>query len=172
MAGATPRPHTKPLSFMRVLPTFGSAFAAVRLAFVLVLLSAASACSADNRGVFHTAKGDFAFNLEIADTEAQREKGLMFRTELAPDAGMLFDYHSEQQTAFWMQNTLIPLDMIFIAADGTVKTIHVNARPLDTTAIPSVVPVQFVVELKGGRSEEIGLKVGDKFENSRVGTSR
>ena len=157
---------------MTIFASLRSAFTVVRLAFVLFLLSAATACSADNRGVFHTAKGDFAFNLEIADTEAQREKGLMFRTELAPDAGMLFDFHSEQQSAFWMQNSLIPLDMIFIAADGTVKTIHVNARPMDTTAIPSVVPVQFVVEIKGGRSEEIGLKVGDKFENPRVGTSK
>lgn len=146
-----------------------SAWFAVRLAMTLVLLSAAAACSADNRGVFHTAKGDFAFTLEIADTEAQRERGLMFRTSLAPDAGMLFDYHREQQAAFWMQNTLIPLDMIFIAADGTVKTIHVNARPMDPTSIPSEVPVRFVVEIAGGRSQEIGLKVGDKFENSRVG---
>ena len=96
----------------------------------------------------------------------------MFRTSLAPDAGMLFDYHQEQQAAFWMQNTLIPLDMIFIAADGTVKTIHVNARPMDPTSIPSEVPVRFVVEIAGGRSQEIGLKVGDTFDNSRVGTAR
>jgi hypothetical protein len=94
----------------------------------------------------------------------------MFRTSLAPDAGMLFDYHHEQEADFWMQNTLIPLDMVFIAADGTVKTIHVNARPLDTTPIPSGVPVRFVVEIAGGRSVEIGLKVGDKFEHPRVGT--
>jgi uncharacterized membrane protein (UPF0127 family) len=139
---------------------------------MLLMLSVATACSADNRGVFHTAKGDFAFTLEIADTEAQRERGLMFRTSLAPDAGMLFDYHQEQQAAFWMQNTLIPLDMIFIAADGTVKTIHVNARPMDPTSIPSEVPVRFVVEIAGGRSQEIGLKVGDTFDNSRVGTAR
>jgi uncharacterized membrane protein (UPF0127 family) len=139
---------------------------------MLLMLSVATACSADNRGVFHTAKGDFAFTLEIADTEAQRERGLMFRTSLAPDAGMLFDYHQEQQAAFWMQNTLIPLDMIFIAADGTVKTIHVNARPMDPTSIPSEVPVRFVVEIAGGRSQEIGLKVGDKFDNSRVGTAK
>ena len=139
---------------------------------MLLMLSVATACSADNRGVFHTAKGDFAFTLEIADTEAQRERGLMFRTSLAPDAGMLFDYHQEQQAAFWMQNTLIPLDMIFIAADGTVKTIHVNARPMDPTSIPSEVPVRFVVEIAGGRSQEIGLKVGDKFENSRVGAAK
>jgi uncharacterized membrane protein (UPF0127 family) len=146
-----------------------SVFVAARLAFVVLLLGVTAACSADNRGVLHTAKGDFAFNLEIADTEAQREKGLMFRTSLAPDAGMLFDYHKEQEASFWMQNTLIPLDMVFIAADGTVKTIHVNARPLDTTPIPSEVPIRFVLEIAGGRSQEIGLKVGDKFEHDRVG---
>jgi uncharacterized membrane protein (UPF0127 family) len=144
---------------------------AVRLAFMLLLPSVASACSADNRAVFHTSKGDFPFTLEIADTEAAREKGLMFRTSLAPDAGMLFDYHREQQASFWMQNTLIPLDMIFISADGIVKTIHVNAQPRDTTSIPSVVPIRFVVEIPGGRSEEIGLKVGDRFEHPRVGTA-
>jgi uncharacterized protein len=83
---------------------------------------------------------------------------------------MLFDYHHEQQAFFWMQNTLIPLDMIFIGEDGIVKTIHVNARPMDTTAIPSQVPVRFVLEIAGGRAEEIGLKVGDKFDNSRVGS--
>ncbi len=128
-----------------------------------------AACGADDsRAVLHTAKGDFPFTVEIADTEAAREKGLMFRQSLAPDAGMLFDYHSEQQTAFWMQNTFIPLDMIFIAADGTVKTIHVNARPMDTTGIPSEVPVQFVLEIAGGRSVEIGLKPGDHMEHPRV----
>src|SRR4051812_29998301 len=146
-----------------------SVFVAARLAFVVLLLGVTAACSADNRGVLHTAKGDFAFTLEIADTEAQREKGLMFRTSLAPDAGMLFDYHKEQEASFWMQNTLIPLDMVFIAADGTVKTIHVNARPMDTTPIPSEVPIRFVLEIAGGRSQEIGLKVGDKFEHDRVG---
>jgi uncharacterized membrane protein (UPF0127 family) len=149
-----------------------SAFAAVRLAFALLLLTVATACSADNRAVFHTSKGDFAFNVEIADTEASRERGLMFRTSLAPDAGMLFDYHTEQQASFWMQNTLIPLDMIFISADGIVKTIHVNARPMDTTAIPSEVPIRFVMEIAGGRSQEIGLKVGDRFEHPRVASAK
>jgi uncharacterized membrane protein (UPF0127 family) len=145
-----------------------SAVAVLRLAALVVILSVATACSADNRGVLHTVKGDFVFNLEIADTEAQRERGLMFRTSLPTDAGMLFDYHHEQLAAFWMQNTLIPLDMIFIGEDGTVKTIHVNARPLDTTSIPSIVPVRFVLEIAGGRSLEIGLRVGDKFEHLRV----
>jgi uncharacterized membrane protein (UPF0127 family) len=84
---------------------------------------------------------------------------------------MLFDYGHEQLASFWMQNTLIPLDMIFIGADGVVKTIHVNARPLDTTSIPSEVPIRFVLEIPGGRSTEIGLAVGDKMDPPRVGTA-
>jgi uncharacterized membrane protein (UPF0127 family) len=153
------------MSFSRIVR---SGFAALRLAAALLLLTVAAACSADNRVVLHTAKGDFAFNVEIADSEASRAKGLMFRTSLAPDAGMLFDYRHEQLATFWMQNTLIPLDMIFIGADGTVKTIHVNARPMDTTTIPSEVPVRFVLEIAGGRSQEIGLAVGDRMEHPRV----
>lgn len=141
---------------------------AVRLAVALLLLTVATACSADNRLVLHTAKGDFLFTVEIADTDSSRAKGLMFRTSLAPDAGMLFDYHREQLASFWMQNTMIPLDMIFISADGVVKTIHVNARPLDTTSIPSEVPVQFVLEIPGGRSVEIGLAVGDRVDHPRM----
>lgn len=153
---------------MSIYWRFRTAFRAVRVAFVLLALGVTGACSADNRAILHTAKGDFAFNIEIADTDVERERGLMFRTSLAPDAGMLFDFHSEQQVTFWMQNTLIPLDMIFIAADGTVKTIQVNARPMDTTTIPSKVPVRFVLEIAGGRSQEIGLKVGDRLEQQRV----
>jgi len=155
---------------MNIFAQFRSAMKAARLAVLVLLLSVATACSADNQATLHTTKGTFNFNLEIADTEASRERGLMFRTSLAPDAGMLFDYHHEQQAFFWMQNTLIPLDMIFIGEDGTVKTIHINARPMDTTAIPSQVPVRFVLEIAGGRSEEIGLRIGDKFGNSRVGS--
>jgi uncharacterized membrane protein (UPF0127 family) len=130
------------------------------------------ACSAPGEEllVLHTAKGAFTFHVEIADTDASREKGLMFRTSLAPDAGMLFDFHREAQQAFWMQNTLIALDMVFIAEDGTVRTVHQNARPMDTTAIPSGVPVRFVLEIAGGRSAEIGLQPGDKMDEPRVGT--
>jgi uncharacterized membrane protein (UPF0127 family) len=142
---------------------------AIRLALAAVLLAALVACSGgENRLVLHTAKGDFPFNIEIADDGKERAQGLMFRTALAPDAGMLFDYFEEQETSFWMQNTLIPLDMIFIGSDGVVKHIHVNAKPLDTTGIPSGVPVQFVLEIPGGRSTEIGLAVGDRMEHPRV----
>jgi uncharacterized membrane protein (UPF0127 family) len=127
-----------------------------------------AACSSDDRLVAHTSTGEHAFTVEVVDTPATRQQGLMFRQSLARDAGMLFDFKREQQTAFWMQNTFIPLDMIFIAADGTVKTIHVNARPHDTTSIPSNVPVQFVLEIPGGRSVEIGLKPGDRIEHPRM----
>ena len=146
-----------------------SARAAVRMglfAFITLLLAACS--NAESRVVLHTDKGDFPFTVEIADDGAERAQGLMFRDSLAPDAGMLFDYGQEQLTSFWMQNTLIPLDMIFIGADGVVKNIHVNARPLDTTSIPSEFPVRFVLEIPGGRSVEIGLKAGDKMDHPRV----
>jgi uncharacterized membrane protein (UPF0127 family) len=145
----------------------GPAMRSIVAAFVLLVVAACS--SGEDRLVLHTGKGDFTFTVEIADTNEERAKGLMFRNELAADAGMLFDYGKEQEASFWMQNTLIPLDMIFIGADGVVKTIHVNAKPLDTTPIPSGVPVRFVLEIPGGRSREIGLAVGDRMEHPRVG---
>lgn len=145
---------------------------AVRLAvFMLASLALAACSNAESKLVLHTAKGDFAFTVEIADDGAERAQGLMFRDHLAADAGMLFDYHTEQLASFWMQNTLIPLDMIFIGADGIVKNIHVNARPLDTTSIPSEFPIRFVLEIPGGRSTEIGLAVGDKIDHPLVGSA-
>ncbi|WP_232846685.1 DUF192 domain-containing protein [Devosia beringensis] len=146
---------------------------AVRRAGVLlaVLMVAAplAACSDEGKLVLHTATGEHAFNVELVDTPESRAKGLMFREELADDAGMLFDFKQEREVSFWMSNTLIPLDMIFVGADGVVKTIHVNARPQDLTSIPSQVPVQFVLEIPGGRSEELGLQPGDTMEHERVG---
>ena len=141
---------------------------AIKAAAVLIFIALGACSGGENRLVLHTAKGDFAFTVEIADDGKERAQGLMFRDTLAPDAGMLFDYFEEQETSFWMQNTLIPLDMIFIGADGAVKNIHVNAKPLDTTGIPSGVPVRFVLEIPGGRSKEIGLAVGDRMEHPRV----
>jgi uncharacterized membrane protein (UPF0127 family) len=135
---------------------------------IAVGMAPLAACSSDDRLVAHTATGDYAFTVEVVDTPATRQKGLMFVQSLGKDAGMLFDFKQEQETAFWMQNTFIPLDMIFIAADGVVKTIHVNAKPHDTTSIPSQVPVQFVLEIPGGRSVEIGLKPGDRIEHPRM----
>ena len=139
--------------------------AGVALAFA-VLLAPIAALAEDL--TLHTATGDYRFGVDVVDTPESRAQGLMFVTELADDAGMLFDFKEEREVSFWMRNTFIPLDMIFVGADGVVKTIHVNARPQDPTSIPSEVPVQFVLEIPGGRSVEIGLKPGDTMEHRLV----
>ena len=141
---------------------------AILLAILLGLVPLA-ACSADNRLVAHTEQGDFAFTVEVVDTPESRAEGLMFRQSLADDAGMLFDFKESRPVSFWMRNTYIPLDMIFIRADGTVANVHVNAIPHDPTGIPSDGPVQFVLEIPGGRSLEIGLKAGDRVDHPRIG---
>ncbi|MBS3848779.1 DUF192 domain-containing protein [Devosia sp. BSSL-BM10] len=135
---------------------------------VLAVAAPLAACSDEGRLVLHTSSGEHAFNVEVVDTPETRAKGLMFVQDLADDAGMLFDFKQEREVSFWMRNTFIPLDMIFVGADGVVKTIHVNARPQDPTSIPSNVPVQFVLEIPGGRSVELGLKPGDIMEHERV----
>jgi uncharacterized membrane protein (UPF0127 family) len=138
---------------------------------VLVALTPLAACSADNRLVIHSATGDHAFTVEVVDTPEGRQRGLMYRTSLAPDAGMLFDFQTSEDVSFWMMNTYIPLDMIFIRDDGTIANIHVNAVPHDPTGIPSEGPVRFVLEIPGGRSVELGIKAGDKVEHPRTATT-
>ncbi|WEK06396.1 MAG: DUF192 domain-containing protein [Candidatus Devosia phytovorans] len=120
--------------------------------------------------VLHSETGDHTFTVEVVDTPESRAKGLMYVTELADDAGMLFDFKEERPVSFWMMNTFIPLDMIFVDAEGVIQNIHVNARPHDVTGIPSDGPVQFVLEIPGGRSEELGIKAGDTMEHDRVTT--
>ena len=103
------------------------------------------------------------FTVEVARSEDQQRHGMMFRTSLAPDRGMIFPYDQPQPVAFWMRNTLIPLDMIFIRADGTIARIA-TATPRDETPVPSGEPVVAVLELAGGRAAELGIKPGDKVE--------
>ncbi|WP_245860986.1 DUF192 domain-containing protein [Rhodobacter maris] len=98
--------------------------------------------------------------MEIADDEAERARGLMGRTMLAPGTGMLFFYESPREVAFWMQDTLIPLDMIFLDEEGRIARIHAGARPLDETPIPSGGPVRYVLELGGGQAAKLGLVPG------------
>ncbi len=108
-----------------------------------------------------TRTGVHHFKVEVADTDATRERGLMFRSSLGADRGMLFNFRQVGGVSFWMRNTLIPLDMIFIAADGHVVSIARNAVPHDETPIPSGGPVLGVLELRGGRAVEIGAMPGD-----------
>lgn len=112
-----------------------------------------------------TQKGAFKFMVELADSPREREYGLMCRKSLAADRGMLFQFPRPDQLAFWMRNTLIPLDIIYIGADGRVVSIVRNARPLDETALPSSAPAQYVLELAAGRAAQIGLLPGDKIRH-------
>lgn len=105
------------------------------------------------------------FKIELALTPIQQQNGLMYRTEMAADAGMLFYFSEEAPRAFWMKNTLIPLDMIFIKKDGRILNIHENAIPNDLTSIPSDGPVVAVVELNGGITRKLGIKAGDKIDH-------
>src|SRR5882724_13471360 len=89
-----------------------------------------------------TAKGPARFTVEMATTPQQQQVGLMFRKTLAPNAGMLFDFGVESPQAFWMKNTLIPLDMLFIKADGTIVRIAANTTPLSEEPVPSYEPVR------------------------------
>lgn len=113
--------------------------------------------------ILETGKGRYAFKVEDADTGRKRETGLMCRKSLAPDRGMLFDFgRPTGDVAFWMRNTLIPLDIVFIRPDGRVLSIARNAQPHDETPLPAGGVIRGVLELPAGRAAEIGLLPGDK----------
>jgi uncharacterized membrane protein (UPF0127 family) len=111
--------------------------------------------------------GDEQIQLEVARTPQEQAMGLMFRTELPPDRGMLFPFEFARPVQFWMQNTLIPLDMVFLL-DGEVKEIVASAPPCESQPCPTYGPtrqrVNQVIELAGGRAAELGLQVGDRLD--------
>ena len=138
------------------------------LAFVLLLAAPAGAPSRagelDSLEIA-TSTGWHAFQVEIANNDATREHGLMDRRYMAPDHGMLFEFDREEPVSFWMKNTYIPLDMIFLAPSGVVTHIAANAEPLSERVVPSGGPCIAVLELNGGTAASIGLKVGDKVRH-------
>jgi uncharacterized membrane protein (UPF0127 family) len=109
-----------------------------------------------------SANGAHRFVVEVAATPEEQSTGLMNRPALDPDRGMIFPYSPPQDASFWMKNTLIPLDMIFVRPDGTIGRIEENAVPLSLEPVPSMEPVTAVLEINGGRSAELGIKAGDK----------
>lgn len=119
--------------------------------------------------VINTAKGPQRFRVELADTDMSRSRGMMFRTSMAPDAGMLFDFKQEQMASFWMRNTLLPLDMLFIKADGTILNIHQRAIPHDESGVNSTGPVRAVLEVNGGTVSRLGIKPGDTVDHAIFG---
>lgn len=104
------------------------------------------------------------FIVEVARTGEEQAMGLMFRTQLAPDRGMIFPMDPPRNAGFWMRNTLIPLDMIFVRADGTIANIEANTVPYSEEPVRSVGPVAAVLEIPGGRSAELGIKPGDRVK--------
>ena len=112
-----------------------------------------------------TARGAAKFTVELADTDRRQEVGMMCRTAVAPDHGMLFDFHTPRPVTFWMRNTLIPLDMVFIGADGRVYSIIRNAEPQTDTPRPSGGAVRAVLEIGGGRAAQLGILPGDRVRH-------
>lgn len=116
-------------------------------------------------------RGDFGevrFSVDVADDASERAQGLMFVEEMGTFEGMLFVFEAPQTASFWMRNTLIPLDMVFIGADGVVDHIHENAVPLDETPIFGGDDIQYVLEVNGGLSARLGLSVGDEVQHPSV----
>lgn len=102
------------------------------------------------------------FNVELAKTEAEWSFGFMERSNIADDRGMLFVFPNSMERSFWMKNVLIPLDVLFIDEEGLIHHIHNSAKPGDTTSLLSNGPVPYVLEIKGGMAEKLGIDVGDK----------
>ncbi|HEY3909907.1 MAG TPA: DUF192 domain-containing protein [Stellaceae bacterium] len=109
-----------------------------------------------------SASGRHRFTVEIAETPAQMEQGLMFRRSLAPDAGMLFDFKVPTVATMWMHNTLIPLDMLFVDQQGLIVNIVQRAVPQSDATIAAAAPVRAVIELNGGTTARLGINPGDR----------
>ena len=109
--------------------------------------------------------GEHRFYAELALTQQEQMRGLMFREEMPKDTGMLFYFGRSAPRSFWMKNTLIPLDIIFIAEGGRISHIHKNAVPLDETPIPSNGNAIGVFEINAGLTEKLGIAVGDKLKH-------
>jgi uncharacterized membrane protein (UPF0127 family) len=118
--------------------------------------------------IARTSSGEYAFSLEIADEEFERERGLMFRQTMAADHGMLFDFGRTEVVSMWMRNTPMALDMVFIRQDGTVARIAERTQPFSDDIVTSQEPVAYVLELRAGVSRLIGLKPGDQLRHKAI----
>ena len=145
-----------------------------RLLAAVLLLTALPSLAAGEREelAIVTATGRLVFRVEIADDPEERAQGLMFRKSLAPDGGMLFLSGRNEVQSFWMKNTEIPLDMLFIARDGQIADMHERTAPFSLQAVTSKVPVWAVLELAGGSAARLGVKVGDRVEHRAFGKQK
>lgn len=111
--------------------------------------------------IIETEAGSHSFTVELANTDASRTRGMMHRESMDDDAGMLFDFEETDFQSIWMRNTLISLDIVFVREDGRIAKIVTNAQPLSLRPMSSDIPVSAVLELRGGRTLELGIDPGD-----------
>ena len=145
-------------------------------ALVALLLMLPAACQAGSTEAAKSASGlsvvaldirtvsgkSHSFKVEVARTDAEQARGLMFRESLAPDAGMIFPMDPPRPASFWMKNTVIPLDMIFVRPDGVIARIAAETVPYSLDPVDSGEPVAAVLEIAGGRAAQLGISEGDK----------
>ena len=159
----------------------------MRRVFPLLLAefaAATSACGAGPRAgeppplaweksslTIETSSGAHRFDVEIADDQEERERGLMFRREMAADAGMLFLYDQVGPLVMWMENTYLPLDMVFIGPDGVVVSVAADAVPLSRNFIRSVEPAKAVLELNAGVAARLAIVPGALVRHAAFGTA-
>ena len=145
---------------------------AVVLGTLLAVAGLASAGRAESgaleRLIIETAAGEHVVMVEVARTDQERGIGLMHRTALAPDRGMLFDFGATRPVTMWMKNTLIPLDMFFAESDGRIVTIAERTTPLSEKRIRSGQPVRFVLEMIGGSAQRLGIVPGDRLRHALI----
>src|SRR5947207_14013047 len=138
------------------------AVAAAALLLCGRVITAPAAALPHSSIVIETPRGQVHLSVEIAADSRSQVRGLMYRTQLPADAGMLFDFHDDHFRAFWMKNTPLPLDMLFIRADGTISSILPNAKPLSEEPITSREPVRAVLEINGGRAAALDIQPGEQ----------
>lgn len=151
----------KPMGMTRLFISF--------IAIVILTASTAFAQGEMAPLVIETDEGDHAFMVELADEPSEISRGLMERTEMAPDAGMIFDFGQPREANMWMKNTLLPLDMLFLESDGNIIAIARNTVPGSLRQINPGVPVKGVLELNAGRTEELGIEPGDTVRHAMFG---
>jgi len=155
---------TRPAAAARARPVRASRAGYAALILSVALLS--PACKRDTSvpstdyGLIHMQVGNQPFTLELAATDKTRQHGLMHRQSLPADRGMLFVFPDEAPRSFWMRNTLIPLDIVYLDAAGKVVSIS-QMKPLDETGVPSLGPAKYAIELNEGAAARSGVKVGD-----------
>ncbi|MBL9050251.1 MAG: DUF192 domain-containing protein [Tabrizicola sp.] len=141
----------------------------VRVGLALAALPAAAEASCSpERLDLRWPGGRESFAVELADDGAERARGLMFRESLDPAGGMLFVYEGPRRPQFWMKNTLIPLDMVFADATGTVTRVHANAVPGDLTPIDGGEGVVYVLEINAGLADKLGIGPGAEFRHPSI----